>query len=229
MSTEHDSIRILIGAYVLGGLSEADRRTLETHLPACDECRDELASFAPLTGLLRRAPHAFDQTPSEWAEHVAPGDAPGRPPQRLEDPHRIGSARRRNARLQRLLLVAAAVVLVAALGVAVLLKSGQRHQPSGPTVAFSTATGYTVTGRATLVAKPWGTSVTIALANLPAQGPFTLRISSADGRTEPACTWATTPTATAAVTGGTSTHLSDIHAIMVVDDEGHILATARPA
>ena len=61
-----------------------------------------------------------------------------------------------------------------------------------------------------------------------AQGRFTLRVSSAGGRTEPACTWATTPTATAAVTGGTSMHLADIDAITIVDQQGHVLATARP-
>ena len=209
MSTDHDATRILIGAYVLGGLSETDRRTLENHLPACDECRDELARSAPLTGLLRRAPEAFERRPSG---PVPATDSPARPPRRR----------------QRLLLVAAAVlVVVAALGVGLLLRPGQRHQPAGPTIAFSTAVGYTVSGRATLVAKPWGTSVTIALANLPAQGPFTLKVASADGRTEPACTWAATPTATAAVTGGTSMRLGTIHAITVVDHQGHILATAR--
>jgi anti-sigma factor RsiW len=209
VSTDHDATRILIGAYVLGGLSDTDRRTLEAHLPACDECRDELARSAPLTGLLRRAPQAFELRPSD---HARPTDSPGR------------AARRR----PRLLLVAAAVLAVVALGVGLLLRPGQRHEPDGPTVAFSTATGYTISGQATLVAKPWGTSVTIALAKLPAQGLFTLQVASADGRTEPACTWAATRTATAAVTGGTSLRLAKIHTITVVDERGHILATARP-
>lgn len=211
MTADHDATRTLIGAYVLGGLSETDRRILEAHLPACDECRDELARSAPLTGLLRRAPRTVERPVSE---HAPPTDPPGRP------------ARRRG----RLLLVAAALLLIViALGAGPLLRPSLRHQPGGPTVAFSTANGYTVFGRATLVAKPWGTSVTIALARLPAQGLFTLQVASVDGRTEPACTWAATPTATAAVTGGTSLHLAKIHTITVVDERGHILATARPA
>ena len=210
MSTDHHATRMLIGAYVLGGLSETDRRTLEAHLPACDECRDELARSAPLTGLLRRGPLTLERPVSD---HAPPTASPGRP------------ARRRH----RLLLVAAALLVVVALGVGLLLRPSQRHQPAGPTVAFSTANGYTVSGRATLIAKPWGTSVTIALANLPAQGRFTLQVASADGRTEPACTWAATRTATAAVTGGTSLREAKIHAITVVDEQGHVLATARPA
>jgi len=205
VTAQHDATRMLIGAYVLGGLSETDRRTLEAHLPACDECRDELARSAPLTGLLRRGALTVERPA---LNHVPPG----RP------------ARRRH----RFLLVAAALLVVVALGVGLLLRPGPRHQPDGPTVAFSAATGYAVSGRATLVARPWGTSVRIALANLPAQGLFTLRVASADGRTDPACTWAATPTATAAVTGGTSLHVAKIHTITVVDEQGHILATARP-
>src|SRR5262249_10921502 len=131
-------------------------------------------------------------------------------------------------RRPRLLLVAAAVLVVVALGVGLLLRPGSRHQPAGPTVAFRAADGYTVSGQATLVAKPWGPSVTIALAHLRAPGPFTLQVASADGRAEPACTWSATPTATAAVTGGTSLRVAAIRTITVVDDRGHVLATARP-
>jgi ABC-type branched-subunit amino acid transport system permease subunit len=210
VSTDHDATRMLIGAYVLGGLNETERRTLEGHLPACDECRDELARSAPLTGLLRRAPETFERPASD---HAPSTDSPARPAWRRPP----------------LLLVAAVLLAVVALGLGLLLRPGQRDQPDAPTVAFSAAGGYTASGHATLVAKPWGTSVTIALANLPAQGPFTLQVSSADGRTEPACTWAATPTATAAVTGGTSLHLTKIRTITVVDHQGHILATARPA
>jgi anti-sigma factor RsiW len=223
---DHDDVRVLLGAYVLGGLSESDRRTLEAHLPDCAACRDELARSAPLTGLLRRAPHGFDQRNTEPAGDPARAASLER---LLEQTHRAGPAQRRKARLQRLMLVAAAVIVLAALGVGLVLRPGHHHRPGGSTVAFSAAAGYAVAGHATLVAKPWGTSVAIALADLPAQGRFTLRVSSAGGRTEPACTWATTPTATAAVTGGTSMHLADIDAITIVDQQGHVLATARPS
>ena len=226
MRTGHDDVRILLGAYVLGGLSESDRRTLEAHLPDCADCRDELARSAPLTGLLRRAPHAFD------AQSAEPPVDTGRAAsleRLLEQTRRSGPAQHRKARLQRLMLVAAAVIVLVALGVGLLLRPAPHHRPGGSTVAFSAAAGYAVAGHATLVAKPWGTSVAIALADLPAQGTFTLQVSSTGGRTEPACTWATTPTATAAVTGGTSMHLANIDAITIVDQQGHVLATARPS
>jgi anti-sigma factor RsiW len=264
VSPDHDDIRMLLGAYVLGGLSEADRRLLEAHLPGCADCRDELARSAPLAGLLRRAPDAFGQPAFDRPAFDQPAfdqpafdqpafDQPalgrpafGRPafeparpaPQKqsaaslerlLAEARRTSAARRHKVRLQRLILVAAAVIALAGVGVGLLLRPAQQHRPTGPTLAFHAAAGYRIAGNATLVAKPWGTSVSIALADLPAEGPFTLQVSSPSGRTEPACTWTATTTATAAVTGGTSMRLPSIRAITIVDHLGHVLATARPA
>src|SRR6185312_16491337 len=47
--------RICLGAYVLGALDPAERGRVDAHLADCDSCRDELASFAALPGLLSRA------------------------------------------------------------------------------------------------------------------------------------------------------------------------------
>jgi hypothetical protein len=133
------------------------------------------------------------------------------------------AARRRKAHL-RWLTLAAALIVVAGLGLEFLLPT--RH-PDRPASTFSAAAGYTVSGRASLSAKPWGTAVTVELADLPAKGPFVLQVTSADGRKEQAATWATTPTAAAAVTGATSLHIPDIRSIAVLDHEGHRLATTR--
>ena len=45
MTQDHDAVRMLLGAYVLGGLDAADRRTVEDHLPNCVTCRDEVAEL----------------------------------------------------------------------------------------------------------------------------------------------------------------------------------------
>jgi predicted anti-sigma-YlaC factor YlaD len=229
MSPDHDDIRMLLGAYVLGGLSEADRRLLEAHLPGCDDCRDQLARSAPLAGLLRRAPHAFGQPAFEPARTAPQKQSAASLERLLTEARRTGAARRQKVRLQRLVLVAAVIIALAGVGVGLLLRPAQHHRPAGPTVAFHAASGYRIAGNATLVTKPWGTSVSIALADLPAEGPFTLQVSSPGGRTEPACTWTATTTATAAVTGGTSMRMPNIRAITIVDHLGHVLATARPA
>jgi anti-sigma factor RsiW len=50
------SVHLLLGAYVLGGLSTDERRIFEQHLDGCARCRAELAAAAPIPGMLRRVP-----------------------------------------------------------------------------------------------------------------------------------------------------------------------------
>ncbi|MFG2521661.1 zf-HC2 domain-containing protein [Streptomyces sp. NPDC048527] len=54
MNSGHTEVHTLVGAYVLGGLEERERRLFERHLTGCAECRDELAGLTPVLGLLRR-------------------------------------------------------------------------------------------------------------------------------------------------------------------------------
>ncbi|MET8743992.1 zf-HC2 domain-containing protein [Streptomyces sp. NPDC004728] len=232
MSTDHDDVRMLIGAYVLGGLGETDRRVLESHLPMCQECREELASSAPLAGLLRRAPAMPAPRPPDAREtgtDTAPPASPAGLGRLLEQVRAAGAVRRRRARRQWLAL-AAALIVVAGLGVGSMLQFRHPAGPDGPATAFTSAAGYSVSGRATLTDKPWGTAVSVTLADLPAgaPGPFVLQVSSVDGRKEQAATWAITPNGSAAVTGASAVRLPDIRSISVMDHEGRLVATARP-
>jgi predicted anti-sigma-YlaC factor YlaD len=215
--SDHDAVRMLIGAYVLGGLSDADRHTLEVHLPDCDDCRAELAHARALTGLLRRAPGAIS----------ALAGPPKASTVGLLRQMRTTAARQKSRR-RRLILAAASLLVIVSLGVGLLLATAQRHQSGGPTTAFRTVAGYTISGQVTLSSKPWGTSVRINVAHLPAQGPFVLHVSAANGRAEQACRWASTSTGRATVEGGTSLRLPSIRTITVVDHRGQILAVAHP-
>jgi hypothetical protein len=47
---------IRIGAYVLGALDAAERRTTEQHLVTCATCREALLQFAPIPGILNAVP-----------------------------------------------------------------------------------------------------------------------------------------------------------------------------
>ncbi|WP_405741882.1 zf-HC2 domain-containing protein [Streptomyces sp. NBC_01525] len=229
MSTDHDDVRMLIGAYVLGGLSETDRRVLESHLPTCRECRDELARSAPLAGLLRRSPGM----PAPRLQATREADADAAPPassaglgRLLEQVRADDVARRRRARRQWLAL-AAALIVVAGLGLGSMLSFPHSADPA---TAFTSAAEYSVSGSATLTAKPWGTAVSVTLADLPAgaPGPFVLQVSSVDGRKEQAATWGITPNGSAAVTGASALHLPDIRSISVMDHAGRLVATTRP-
>ncbi|MFF9568658.1 anti-sigma factor family protein [Streptomyces sp. NPDC014685] len=229
MSTDHDDVRMLIGTYVLGGLGETDRHVLESHLPTCRECRDELARSAPLPGLLRRAPGMPAPRPAaarESGTDAAPPASPARLDRLLEQVRAADVARRRRARRQWL-MPAAAFIVVAGLGLGSMLPF---RESTGPSTAFTSAAGYSVSGRATLMTKPWGTAVSVTLADLPtgAPGPFVLQVSSMDGRTEQAATWAITPSGSVTVTGASTLRLPDIRSISVMDHAGGMVATTRP-
>ncbi len=44
--------RFLLGAYVLGGLSEREQAAVEAHLPRCASCQAECAELASVPGWL---------------------------------------------------------------------------------------------------------------------------------------------------------------------------------
>ena len=44
MTAGHDELQVLMGAYVLGGLSEADHAAFAEHLRECRECHTNLAA-----------------------------------------------------------------------------------------------------------------------------------------------------------------------------------------
>lgn len=155
ISGEH----IDLGAYALGLLEDQDKVTFEAHLATCDACRAELPSLSPIAGLLR------GMDPVE-----VPGDV--KPPVDLL--RRRASASRRDRRRLMIASVAAGVVLVGGgIGVgftvapspapaATSILTGQRHTATNP------ANG--VRGTVGLVAKAWGTQVTLDLADV--RGPL---------------------------------------------------------
>ena len=49
-------IRSQLGVYLTGAIAPADRAVVVRHLPACADCRAELAGLAALPALLRRPP-----------------------------------------------------------------------------------------------------------------------------------------------------------------------------
>ncbi|MGW7821069.1 zf-HC2 domain-containing protein [Streptomyces puniciscabiei] len=49
---DHDALRLLLGAYVLGALSPAETARVRAHLAECDACRAEHAELAGLPALL---------------------------------------------------------------------------------------------------------------------------------------------------------------------------------
>lgn len=57
---DHHELRELTGAYALGALSEAERRALETHLPTCPECAQDVRDAVEAAGALAFAVEPVD-------------------------------------------------------------------------------------------------------------------------------------------------------------------------
>jgi putative zinc finger protein len=150
-----------VGAYALGLLELRDRQAFEEHLAGCPACAAELAELSGMKSLL-----------SDLGPVEAPTDEPSEA--NVTDlVRRRAESQRRHTRRQVLLGAAAGVALLAggaAVGVAAAGQpSSQVSQNVGRTVsAVDAQTG--VHGKATLVAKPFGTQVTVDLARI--QGPL---------------------------------------------------------
>ncbi|GAB3858415.1 zf-HC2 domain-containing protein [Dactylosporangium cerinum] len=235
--SEHDSVRPLLGGYLLGGLDETDQFRVDAHLSGCADCRAEVHRLAPVPELLQRLP----------------GDGPAAV---LEAPTRDGvdallrRARRAGPpvrwRARILVGVAATVAALTVVGSVVWSRSAPQtparttqaapsapgsstpasSAPAGTVVQFVAAAGSALSGRATLTPRQWGVSVALELSGLPGDGPFVLRVVGRGGQEEQAACWGRTTSASARVTGASSIQLPNVDKVTVSDHDGHLLGTA---
>ena len=152
-----------VGAYSMGLLEEQDKRAFEEHLAGCPACAAELAELSPMAALLRGAEPV-----------IAAGDGPGE--------GKVSELIRRRARQQRhrkrwqaALGAAAGIVLIGG-GIGLGIAAAPQHpSPPAPTLALTgqrhsaTDPGTGVAGTVGLVAKAWGTQVTLDLSKV--RGP----------------------------------------------------------
>lgn len=225
MNQDHDKARLLLGAYLLGGLDATDRRTLEAHLPGCQECRDELARSAALPGLLRRLPAGSHTEPADAAVAARPSSSLLPSLLREVDADRARRRRRTVAGVAGL-AAAAAMILVVGLQVATNDASDTAGTAKVASVlVLDSPWGLRGAGEAKLVTKPWGTAVTLSASQLPRVGPFTLEVAGTDGRRERAAVWGATSNGVAEVVGATSLRARDIRSVVVIGPDGPVLST----
>ena len=232
MSASHEDVRMLLGAYVLGGLDEADLREVQDHLRTCPTCRDELVAVAMLPGLLRRRPQPEQEQPGNErvdAPERAGSGPPSAPPDLLPALlQQVDLERRRGRRRSRGRLAIAAVTVAAlTAGAGAVLNRDDGPVPA-PAVAFAAAAGSAASGQARLLTKPWGTAITVNLAGLPRSGRFVLRTTGRVGAHEQAAAWAATTNGAAHVVGATSISTSDVTQVAVVGSGGQVVAVATP-
>jgi hypothetical protein len=233
---------MLLGGYLLGGLDDEDQEALDAHLITCASCRDELVRLGPVPELLQRVPDA------ERALVVPHGATPSQ--ERIDELLQRMRAERVTSRRTRTRILAAAAACVAVLAVTIMMllpRSGSkdqsvnaRHsaqpssQPSAQvsaeplvTVRFVAAAGSALAGEAVLTPKTWGVSVAVDVSRLPGDGPFVMQVRDAGGAVEQAACWGRTPTGRARVTGASSMQLTTVQSVVVTDEQGRVLGTAR--
>jgi anti-sigma factor RsiW len=219
-------VRLSLGAYVLGALDPADRSRVDAHLASCPDCRDELASFAALPGLLGRVSRAEVET-----EPADPG------PQLLERLLGAAAAERRHDRRRRILTsVAAAVIALAAIGVSVgfgVTHDGDSTPPVAVAPQTFTATNQQTHVQATITEtkKGWGAAVDVSVVGVTADlaGPSCQLIAvGPDGKTDVAASWAApaagyTGLSRVNAAGSTAMAAKDITGFKVVGSDGETL------
>lgn len=238
------TVRISVGAYLLGGLEPNERALVDQHFSRCASCSAELVELAGLPALLGRltladvtgqrpaapppvqpveqpTPQLLDRLlNSAAAEQPA---APRRAPPLRAAPR--GAAPIRGGH-RRLILVAAGVAAAVALvtsGTLVASHLSSRTLP-GP-VAASATPGTGVVLQARVTPRPWGTAIDAQLSGVAAGEHCQLIAVAADGRQEVAGTWKATYEGRADVTGATAIPISALVQLQILASNGQRLAT----
>jgi hypothetical protein len=207
--TDHDRLGEWSAAYVLGALDPEDRRTFERHLDTCDLCATDVASFAPIPGLLSRA----DLAP---AEPVPPSVLTEASSRILDERDALVSSRAR----WRWLAAAAVMALLA------VIVNGLGTGREATSLALEREWG--VTGEVTVSARGWGTEVGFDLAQLPPEETCIAWAVGEDGEWQQVAWWGPTPTHRARVTGASSLQLDDVAEIVVTTTDRSEIVTRAP-
>lgn len=231
MTTGSDDLHVLLGAYVLGGLSDDDHRAFSEHLRTCTQCQAELGQVSGL-------PRLLDLAGPEGGPHLSttatPGSAP--PPLMTEpDDGRLTTlltevSRRRRKRRSWLSAVGAAAAVGIFAGGAWLGPSVfSTRAPTPPTthVVAAAAPGSTVKVDVALVTRGWGTQLDIDCEDMPTDGEVLLWVIGRDGKESTAASWRATPSGYSRVTGATALRPNEIQSLEVRTGSGRVLASAR--
>ncbi len=214
---EHRALRELIGAYVLDGLTDAERLALQAHLDGCAECRAEVEELTPVVTTLRGVdPDALDVSTTA-------------PPPALGEVI-LASVRERSRRRdrERLLRRTGAGLLAAAVLVGVFFLGVQlAPTPATPPVIAMTvdrvANG--VQAEAGLVRHTWGTELKLTATGL-AEGAYTVVFVRDDGTVVPGGTFIGTGANTLNCSLNGALPLDRTAEIVVTDATGAVVVDA---
>ena len=149
-----------VGAYSMGLLEEQDKRAFEDHLAGCPACAAELAELSPMAALLKGVEPAGEEPDGG----------------KVTDLVRRRAGRQRQRRRWQVALGAAAGIVLIGGGIGLGIAAAPEHAGTlAPALALTgqlhsaTDPGTGVAGTVGLVAKAWGTQVTLDLSKV--RGP----------------------------------------------------------
>jgi len=206
--------RLSLGAYVLGALDPVERAEVEAHLAGCEACRDEVAGFAAMPGLLSRVSLADVLDPPA---PCASGTA-----ERLIG--RLRAARRARRRRLASAVAVAAIAAVALITVTTNSGGGGAGSESASISATSPRTGVSATFG--MHPASWGTAVQVHLRGVRPGTNCRLIAVSRNGSREVAGTWRATYDGTADVRTATAIPKDQLASFQVVTAGGRPLVQA---
>ena len=216
-------------AYILGALTPSDRRAYETHLQACEVCRQAISEIASLPALLTAARPLLEST------GTTPGmaDAVVAPPVDLVERIRAREDRRRRTVRRRVAFAAvgAAAAVALAIGVPAAL-TGTATSPTTVTLAAVVDTPLTATVALDGVA--WGTNLAMDCTYpATAAGPgyvgapvYSLVVTDDAGNSSQVSTWAAVPGKTIHLNAATAVPLDHIASVEIRSAAGDTILAA---
>jgi hypothetical protein len=229
MTGGSDDLHVLLGGYLLGGLSDADHRAFTEHLRGCSACQAELGQVSGL-------PRLLDLAGPAGGPHLSP-DAEATEPDAVDAPDGVDDERvalllsavahKRRTRRRWLAAVAAAAATVL-FGAGLWLGPRLTAPPDLPTthVVAAPAPGSSARVDVALVTRGWGTQLDLDCEDMPTAGQLTLYVIDRQGASTAAASWLGTPTGYSRLTGATALRPDEIRRLEVRDGAGQVLASA---
>ena len=216
--SRHTDMTSLLGPAALGLLTSTEQRRLDAHLSACTACRDELAALTAVGARLAEVPAdvVLDEpaVSSRRTEAVLAAVASERQ-----------SERRRSQRLQAALAAAASVVVLAA-GVVTAQALDAEPASEVPLEAVAVRAPDGVDARADLVAHTWGVEIKLVAAGLETGRPYTVQVTTDEGRVVDAGAFLGTGDRALACNLNASVLRPDAASFAVLDASGRAVLTA---
>jgi hypothetical protein len=227
-----DEFALWDAAYVLGSLSEADRRAFETHLQGCPSCRQSVGELSGMPALL-------GQLSADEVSDIGDPDLVAPPDRVLTSLLATVHRRRRTARLVTwTTAVAAAAAVVLAVTVFVQVRSASPS--SAPPRVEASAQPMTpvapteLTARVAMTSRNWGTQIDMncdypaeSTADTDANEPpdrLAMQVVGRDGKQDRLSTWTAVKGVDATLVGNTSMPIGQIASVQIVAaDTGNVL------